>query len=280
MRASLLPSLLGLSLFACTVGDGSIGGGGGGDDDVAVTCGNNAVDDGETCDDGNTSGGDGCSATCQSEPKPRLDVSVDKPTMSTELGQTTMITVTVTGSDGFAGSVTLDASVMDEGNAPLAAWTVTLDKTTLDVPQNGTATAVASLAVPTENKGLAGKVKVTATAAGAQVGTLEASTAVTAQNQVTIPVTMDGNGLCVYPQGNNAMRITNGTKVRFLNAGTSGLIIHSGGGQYGVPHQDINTTTAVNSAYERTVQGADGGNFEWYCHSPGPQVNNLIQPVP
>ena len=31
-------------------------------------CGNGAVDAGETCDDGNTVGGDGCSATCQNEP--------------------------------------------------------------------------------------------------------------------------------------------------------------------------------------------------------------------
>jgi len=33
----------------------------------AVTCGNNAVDDGETCDDGNRTDGDGCNANCQDE---------------------------------------------------------------------------------------------------------------------------------------------------------------------------------------------------------------------
>jgi uncharacterized protein (TIGR03382 family) len=30
-------------------------------------CGNGTVDPGETCDDGNTTAGDGCSATCQTE---------------------------------------------------------------------------------------------------------------------------------------------------------------------------------------------------------------------
>jgi cysteine-rich repeat protein len=35
--------------------------------DVEVTCGNGTVDPGEDCDDGNTSSGDGCSATCHWE---------------------------------------------------------------------------------------------------------------------------------------------------------------------------------------------------------------------
>ena len=34
------------------------------------TCGNGSVEAGEQCDDGNTTGGDGCSATCQIEVKP------------------------------------------------------------------------------------------------------------------------------------------------------------------------------------------------------------------
>jgi len=34
---------------------------------AALTCGNGAVDDGETCDDGNRTAGDGCDANCQQE---------------------------------------------------------------------------------------------------------------------------------------------------------------------------------------------------------------------
>lgn len=34
---------------------------------VSTTCGNRALDMGETCDDGNTTPGDGCSGTCQLE---------------------------------------------------------------------------------------------------------------------------------------------------------------------------------------------------------------------
>src|SRR5690242_18073018 len=33
-----------------------------------ATCGNGQIDPGEQCDDGNTTSGDGCSATCQTEP--------------------------------------------------------------------------------------------------------------------------------------------------------------------------------------------------------------------
>ena len=46
------------------------GGGGGGDADAApsTTCGNGVVEAGEECDDGNTAGSDGCSATCEIEP--------------------------------------------------------------------------------------------------------------------------------------------------------------------------------------------------------------------
>jgi cysteine-rich repeat protein len=38
--------------------------------DNPACCGNGVMDAGETCDDGNTAGGDGCSAACQTEPPP------------------------------------------------------------------------------------------------------------------------------------------------------------------------------------------------------------------
>jgi cysteine-rich repeat protein len=78
MRALLLTPVLGLSLVACTVGQGGVGG-----DDVAATCGNGTIDPGETCDDRNTADGDGCSSSCQTEVTPRLDVTVDKPSVTT-----------------------------------------------------------------------------------------------------------------------------------------------------------------------------------------------------
>lgn len=48
------------------VGNGGNGGNGG----TGAVCGNNIIESGETCDDGNTVSGDGCSSTCQSEGVP------------------------------------------------------------------------------------------------------------------------------------------------------------------------------------------------------------------
>jgi cysteine-rich repeat protein len=60
--ATLLAFLL--SLFALA------GCGGSSTPSEEPRCGDSKVDPGEQCDDGNTQGGDGCSSSCQSEPKP------------------------------------------------------------------------------------------------------------------------------------------------------------------------------------------------------------------
>lgn len=269
MRTPILATLLGFSLVACA---GQIEGGGGGDDDVPPPdCGNGSINGTEQCDDGNNIDGDGCSATCTTEAQPRLDVTVDKPTIATELGTTEMVTVTLTGADGFSGQVIVTPSVVDAANAPLTAWTVTAPQT-VDVPLNGTQSVVVSLSISSENKGLAGTLKIDTTSA-AEVGTHSATVAVTALNQISFKITSNNNQ-CVYPT-QSAIKVTEGTKVRFVNAGTISLIVHSNGGSYGVDHQDTATTTAPNTAYERTIdpQSADGNAFDWYCHSPGPDLS-------
>ncbi|MES0490228.1 MAG: lamin tail domain-containing protein [Leptospirales bacterium] len=48
-------------------GSGGGSGGGGGDDPVASYCGDNILDTGEICDDGNSTGNDGCGVTCLTE---------------------------------------------------------------------------------------------------------------------------------------------------------------------------------------------------------------------
>lgn len=54
---------IGFNVVFDGVQQGGAGGGGGQD----AVCGNGTVEGAETCDDGNTASGDGCSATCQSE---------------------------------------------------------------------------------------------------------------------------------------------------------------------------------------------------------------------
>ena len=284
MRTPLLATVLGLMLPACLVGSGDITGGG---DDVSATCGNGTVDTGEACDDGNTTSGDGCSATCQTEnvSTPRVTATVDKPTLTTELKTSNRIAVTVAGSGGFSGAVTLAASVVDANNVALAGWTVALDSSTLDLPANGTATANATLTIPSQAMALAGTVKVDVTSS---LGAQSVTSAVTALNQVTFAIHVDTtSGLCVFPTNMghtaNPDAITIGTKVRWFNdaaVGAPNFEIHMGGSPtpvstFGFSHQGqspgglADPTTEPGTAYEQTATAASGAEqITWYCHLP------------
>ncbi len=240
MRSSLFTVLLGLSLVAaCEVGDAGDGGGGGG------------------------GGGGGPDAAVL---VPRLDVSVDKPTINTELATSSMVTVTLTGSGGFSGAVNLTASVVDGTGAPLMGWTVGLNSATVNITENGTGTAVATLAIPANAASLAGKIKIDVVSS---LGTVTQMTDVTALKQVTLEVTQNAQGQCVYPTTNKNLAIKTGTKVRFVNKFTTDNIIIHGNGA--VPHENIASGgNGPNGAYELTFNTA--GNGSWYCHSPGPDL--------
>ena len=57
----------GIYFISCTLGSEGVTLGG---SPPAPVCGNNTVESGEQCDDGNTANGDGCSSTCQTEAAP------------------------------------------------------------------------------------------------------------------------------------------------------------------------------------------------------------------
>jgi hypothetical protein len=254
MRSTIATLILGLSLVAgCEVGDaGGGGGGGGGGDDVQ--------------------GGTDASVS----QTPRLAVTVDKPTISTELMTTTQVTVTLTGSGGFGGMVTLAATPLTDADAPLPGWTVGFNTTTVSVPVDGTGTAVATLTLPSENRGLSGKVRIDATSS---LGVQSTSSMVTALNQVSFDVTLSANGQCVYPAA-ATKSVTVGTKVRFVNKATDNITIHvesttQGGPTYGVTHQP-DPGSLPGAAYEKTINASGTTPIKWYCHAPGPTVNNLL----
>ena len=148
---------------------------------------------------------------------------------------------------------------------------------TVNVPVDGTATAVATLTIPSENRGLSGKVKIDATSS---VGPQSVSSIVTALNQVSFEVTLNANGQCVYPAA-GTKNVTVGTKVRFVNkSATDNITIHvqgvpNGSPTYGVTHQP-DPGSAPGTAYEKTINAAGTTPIEWYCHAPGPSVNNLL----
>src|SRR5262245_27740560 len=94
-------------------------------------CGDGLVngDEGEECDDSNTSDGDGCSATCTAELTPRLTVGVDRSSIATELRTTHLVTVTLAGAGGFGGDVTLSGAVVDTNNSAIPGWMVAFNTT-------------------------------------------------------------------------------------------------------------------------------------------------------
>jgi hypothetical protein len=266
MRTPLV-LLFGSMLVGCTVGDDGTGGG---DEGGGAVCGDGVKEGNEQCD-----GDAGCSATCTLLPVPKLDVVVDKPTIATELRSTNMITVTLVGSGGFGGAVNLTGTAVDAAGNPIQGWTVAFNNAAVTVPVDGSVDVVATLTIPSENRGLTGTVKIDVTS---PLGPKSVTSAVTAQNQVSLPVSMNG-GLCVYSAVMGQTRVAVGTKVRMVNKGTDTMIFHSDGGAAGVPHQDVATTIAVNNAYERTITTATGA-FNWYCHSPGPNPGAAVQILP
>jgi plastocyanin len=247
----ILSLVVGLSLVGCMTGE--IGSTGGGDDEG----------------EGSGSGSGEGSGSGSNTPEPRVDITTDNPTVNTELGTTSMITVNVDAAD-FTGPVNLVASVINPTTmAAVPGWTVALSTSSVNVTADGITPVVATLTIPSQNGGeLTGVLKVDATSS---VGTATVSSTVTALNQVTITVNAAG-AQCAYPAAATTVKV--GTKVRFLNKTADDLRIHSGGpiphqGQAGAPAGQP-ADAAVNGTYEVTVAAA--GTASWYCHTPGPDL--------
>jgi plastocyanin len=245
MRSPILATLLGVCLAAtgCTV---SIDGG-----------------TGPTGDDNQPPGDD------QPPPDPKLDVSMDKTTIMSELGQQTTVTVTLTGSGTFAGQVGVQASAVDTTGTVIPGWTVTVDQPSVTLTENGTATVKATMMVPTDAAMLSGKLQI---AVSSSLPAITKTADVTVLNQVTLVLTSNAQGQCVYP----TPAVTNikvGTKVIFLNMSSDNTFvmrIHSNG-QAGIAHEQVDTP--VGQSYEQTASSA--GSDGWYCHTPGNDPGNL-----
>jgi hypothetical protein len=174
--------------------------------------------------------------------------------------------------------VTLAPSAVDAatGNA-LAGWTVTLDKTTVDVAADGSAMAVATVKIPSDSRAAAGTIRIDATSS---LGSSRVESVATVAKQISLAVTLNGTN-CVYPTAAvGTVRVLDGTKIRFENHdATQTVIFHIGGGITGLTHQG-DTGTAPNSFYEQTVGAAATGQTNWYCHNRNDPGNMLLQAAP
>jgi len=271
MRTPLL-AVLGLALAACA---GEITNTGGGDDTGGAVCGNGTVETGEQCDDGNMVAGDGCSATCQTEQvaTPHVTLTVDKPTLTSDLGVDNTVVVTATSVMGYAGTITLAAAVMDSTNAPITDWTSTLDQTSLTLTDGGTATANLKLAAMGDAAMLGGTVTLTATGPATPATTTVGVTF----NGVLHITFADNAGACQYPTARN-WKLKAGRQIAVYNgSSTLNLVVHTGNAISGFPHEGQTGSNASSTppgmAYLNTIAAnAAGSSDQFYCHNPSDQV--------
>ena len=262
MRTPLLAGLIAVLVPACMDGLTGVGD----DDDMmgGATCGNGAVETGEACDDGNSAGGDGCSASCQTETvaTPHAVISVDKASITSDLGVDQTVTVTATSAMGFAGPVTL---TVDASNGTAATdWFKALDQTTLTLTDGGSATATLTIRAMGDTPDLTGTVKISGGATD-----VAANVSVTFNPVLSVTFTDDGNGACKYSLAHNnpntAWLIKAGRMISIKDGATLPMTVHTDGSITGFPHET--GTTAAGASYTRTLSTA-GETSQFYCHNP------------
>ena len=188
-------------------------------------------------------------------PTPMLAATIDKPTVTTALGESATLIVNLTGSGGFSGPVTLTPTVVDAGGAAVTGWTFTMTPPSVTLAANGTASVTISVDIPTDTASLATTVKVGISAASVSAQTL--TSAFTVANTYTIQIkagTGTGNHSGTFPQ---LVKLKTGAQLVFHNADT---IIHRIHGDNGIPHEANDLQPGAD--YKVTPSG--DGSF--YCH--------------
>jgi hypothetical protein len=243
MRTTLLATLIAMALPACMVGEGGITGLGG--DDEAGEGG------------GGGGGGDGSgSGSGEIVNTPRVDATVDKTTVMSELGKTETVTVTISSMNDFTGPVPVTAQVLD-GATPVTGWTVTATPASVDLTAGGSATVQLTVKIPTDSMALTPKLEIDLGGSAP----MAVESAFNVANKVTINIPA-GTGTGAPHAGlplNQVLRVRAGTMVVFHNGDTIQHVIHASGG---IDH-------------ENTGQGMPGsdymvtptGDATWYCHN-------------
>jgi hypothetical protein len=210
------------------------------------------------------------------DPRPRLDVSISNAPTSPELGTTSSFVVSLTSKNGFSGHVTLNAQLVGTSGSAPTGWGLSIESTEFDVGADETFDVPAELSLPIRNYGLTATARVTATT-NAEAGTHVAEFAINAINQYTIAVET-ALGQCVYPPA-GTIDVSIGTTLRWYNQGPDSVTIHVDPNGNSCPHQ-ADPGMVAGGAYTCKLAGTPGSDFGWYCHSPGPLVNDRkLQPV-
>jgi hypothetical protein len=257
---TLLTAFLGLSLAACTVG--GIG------------------DDG---DDGDDTVGDDGGDDAPPPPVPDIALSMapDAPCAPTATGATCQgaldseytFTVSATASGGFSGPVAIAI------NGLPASWeSEILPAATIDLPVDGSASAMITVRVP--SYGDAGQIALSITATSSlRAATYDVATSIL--NEYTARVTggcdLPGVGARQNEPGgvNNPLRLKLGATFKISNATDHNVTIHSDNGGAEFPHQP---DPGMGPGGTYTVMPDDTtAVYEWYCHDPDSGQRSIMR---
>jgi hypothetical protein len=257
MRSTLALGFVALLLPACLVGTGDITGTGG--DDTGGGGGGGAGGGG-----GEGSGEGGGNNT----PTPRVTGSVDKTTVSTELGKTEMLTLTITSEDGFSGPVEINPSVVAD-LTPVTDWTLTATPPSVTLAAGESQTVQLAVKIPTNTASLTPTLNIDL---GSSAEAFAMTSAFTVANQYTIEIAA-GTGTGAHsslPNPNAPIKLRTGAKLVFHNGDTVQHVIHSDG--MGFPHEN---TGAGQAGTDYIVTPRQSGT--WYCHNH--EGGGLARPV-
>lgn len=244
MHSKVLAALFGLTLVACTgVIDGDVGGEGEGE--------------GSGSGDGSGSG----SGSGEETLKPRVEATLDKITLNTELGVTEKVTVTLTSKDGFAGAVTVTPAMEFTGTP--GTWTVTADKTSSTLTAGGTDTIIIDVAIPSDSAALTGTLKFDVSNLAPDAPALSSTINVANQYSLSVAAASGAALPHSYIHSSNLLRLRKGAKLIFKNDDSIRHVIHGSGN---IPHQDQNDQTQGQPGTSYIVDVTEGDGT-WYCHT-------------
>lgn len=243
MRTPTLAVVLGLSLAGCLVGESDAPSAG--DDDT------------------------GPGSNPGSNPVPAVNVTMDRPTVMSELGKDEVITLTFTSSGGFAGDVAIASSLVDGAGAPLTAGGLTVaGQPSVTLAANGTATAMYTVKIPGNASGtqLTANLKLDVSST---LGSSSHMSAFTIQPILAVPYPagLAGN-VAAHPLRNLTITVKKGAQLVFKNADTTSHITH-GEGVFPHENQDEKVGGLAGNTYTLDTSKLATGSGKVGCHTHG-----------
>jgi len=218
-------------------------------------------------DTGSGSGSDNGSGSDTTTP--RLDASLDKTSMTTQLGKTETVTINMSSAGGFSGDVSISATLVDATEVAMPNIMVS-GTPNVTVAAGGTAQASYQIVVPMNASGttLTGTLKIEL---NTSLGIQTVSSPVTINNVYVVDYAA-GTGTVTGMHMNAGMlpnlSVKRGAILRFHNSDTIDHIIHGDGTTF--PHEDQTVGGAPGRDYDvATIAIPPGSTGTLGCHTHG-----------